>query len=326
MSVLTINQLSRCFSANVDEVTQSCQSILDFQNLSYKVCENGDRDAEIIAALKFLEQDKQKIGELKRTKTWEDGWYENLKLFEKNKDEKSLCPKFLWSCDMSTQPILRLFQEFIKPDRNYFELNFVKMLQSWLFRKYFHSCDRIVEFGCGSGFNIYKLCEMFPDKTIIGCDFSWSSVELINLISKTCKFKCSGRYFNMKQPDQSFDLQEFYKRTNVLRYERTGILTFGAIEQLASDFHSFIVYLLNQKPTVCVHIEPTIELYDEDSLIDCLSIKFHRQRGYTEGLLPHLQLLEKIGKIEILQTNRTYFGNSRMEGYSIIAWRPSSEV
>ena len=69
-------------------------------------------------------------------------------------------------------------------------------------------------------------------------------------------------------------------------------------------------------------MEPTIEHYNPDILLDYLAIKFHRQRGYTEGWLPAIQQLEVEGRAEIIAAKRPFFGSTMMEGYSYVVWRP----
>ena len=57
-------------------------------------------------------------------------------------------------------------------------------------------------------------------------------------------------------------------------------------------------------------------------LLDYLSIKLLKKRKFTTGLLPHLERLEANEMIKIHQTKRTYFGDSKMEGYMIVSWSP----
>ena len=94
------------------------------------------------------------------------------------------------------------------------------------------------------------------------------------------------------------------------------------IEQLASNFEAFLQFLLKHSPALCVHVEPTIELYDENNLVDYLAMKFHRKRGYTENYLTRLRELEAKNKIGILKVKRPFFGSLYMEGYSYMVWRP----
>ena len=117
----------------------------------------------------------------------------------------------------------------------------------------------------------------------------------------------------MLNPDDSFKIAS-----------NSAIFTIGAIEQLASNFEAFLQFLLKNRPLLCVHVEPTIELYDKDNLVDYLAIKFHKKRGYTENFLTRLKKLEKEGEIEILKVKRLFFGSLYMEGYSLFIWRPKA--
>ena len=121
----------------------------------------------------------------------------------------------------------------------------------------------------------------------------------------------TGFRFDMINPDYNFNLAA-----------RSAVFTFGALEQLASKTESFIQYLLHQKPGICIHVEPTVELYDENSLFDYLAIQFHRKRGYTERLLPRIQQLEIEGKAKIIGVKRLNFGSLFLEGYTYIIWQP----
>jgi len=114
----------------------------------------------------------------------------------------------------------------------------------------------------------------------------------------------------MLKPDENFKIKE-----------NSVVFTIGAIEQLASKVELFLQFLLNSSPGLCLHVEPTIELYDQNNLIDYLAVRFHRKRGYTENFLTRLKELEAKGKIEILKVKRLFFGSLYMEGYSCIIWK-----
>ena len=56
-------------------------------------------------------------------------------------------------------------------------------------------------------------------------------------------------------------------------------------------------------------------------LNDYLAIKFQGNRGYSAGLLPLLERLEKLGKIELIKVRRLFFGSLYMEGYNTFVWK-----
>ena len=139
-----------------------------------------------------------------------------------------------------------------------------------------------------------------------------SPVDLINAIGATPGRRMKGRRFDMIHPDTSFRLAP-----------ASAVFTFGALEQLASKTESFLQYLLGERPGICIHVEPTVELYDGELLFDHLAIQFHRKRRYTEGVLPRLRQLEQERKARVLAVKRLNFGSLFMEGYTYIVWQPA---
>ncbi|MFH1996537.1 MAG: class I SAM-dependent methyltransferase, partial [Candidatus Omnitrophota bacterium] len=178
--------------------------------------------------------------------------------------------------------------------------------------KYMKEYSSIYEFGCGTGFNLATLANIFPEKSLYGSDFVPAPRDMINKMAETYDWKISGHLFNMIEPDKEFTIAE-----------NSVIFTFGSIEQLAGRFEAFLQYLLTNKPKLCMHLEPTIELYDENNLFDYLAIKFHKKRGYTQNYLNRLRELEKEGKLEIVSVKRLNFGSLMMEGFTYIVWKPS---
>ena len=183
--------------------------------------------------------------------------------------------------------------------------------RTWLFEKTFSHYDSIYDIGCGSSYNLIKLCNMFPDKKIYGFDFVQSSVDIVSDLVEKHSLNAQGGLFNMIDPDFNIELD-----SNSL------VFTSGAIEQIASKFEKFLEFLLEKKPQIVVHVEPTYEVYDQDILFDYLAAKFHSKRGYTMGYLPRLKQLELDGKIEILNVKRLNFGSLFFEGFTNIIWKP----
>ena len=77
-----------------------------------------------------------------------------------------------------------------------------------------------------------------------------------------------------------------------------------SLEQVSNKFYDFIAFLIKRKPKICIHIEPIVELLDENIFLDYLSKRFHIQRNYLNGLLPFLQILKKLNRVpkNIIQT------------------------
>jgi cyclopropane fatty-acyl-phospholipid synthase-like methyltransferase len=304
---VTPADFARLFGTTAADITECCGELIAGCNFRYRRLTGAERDNVILNVLKKIDSDSQVIGAPERQAAWESGWEENLQDFIKHGyDLDKLVPRFI----RPNQPV-RLNQDFIMPDNPNFELDYLSVLRLWLARKYLGGVDAIYEFGCGTGLNLAAIAALYPGKKLYGLDFVPSSVSLVNKLGEAYRWNVTGRFFDMLQPDEHFKLDA-----------NSAILTVGAIEQLASKFEPFLQYLLRQSPAITINIEPTVELYDENNLIDSLAVRFHRKRGYTTGFLPRLRQLEADGKIEILQVKRTFFGSLYMEGYNYMVWRP----
>ena len=307
MPKVTLQDFIESFGAKENNLPPECIDLITQKDFSYEVLEGSKKDEVMLEVLKKLESDRQTIGAKERQDVWNNGWNENLQDFiNSGYDLQKLVPKFI-----RPNKIVRYKQNYVCPVNPDFELDYYTVFRTWLFAAYFKDFTNIYEFGCGTGFNLVALAQIYPDKNLYGTDFVKSSADLVNEIAKAHTLKLQGAIFDMINPDQSFRLKE-----------NSLIFTIGAIEQLASKFESFLQYLLHNGPELCVHVEPTVELYEESNLVDYLAIKFHKKRGYTQGFLPRLQELEKGGKIEIVKVKRLFFGSLFMEGYNLIIWRP----
>jgi len=309
MSTLTVSveDFARSFGTTLDDISIECRDLIARIDFTYRVIEGLERDQLILTILKRIDADQQKIAADERQEIWNKGWAENLQSFvDSGFNLDSLTPKFI----RPGQPI-RFNGRFIMPTNPNFERDYFIVFRTWLFRKYFADVESIYDFGCGSGFNLIALAQMYPKKKLHGLDFVPSSRDLINKIAETYGWNMHGHLFNMVTPDE------------ILRLD-TGAAAFtsGSIEQLASRFEAFLQFILMNKPALCIHIEPTIELYNASNLLDYLAIKFHTKRGYSQGLLPRLQVLTAQKKIELLKAKRLFFGSLFMEGFTLIIWRP----
>jgi len=262
------------------------------------------RDRLILGIMKAIDEDKQIISSYERTEQWENGWGENLRAFRASWAEADLIPKFI----RPGQPI-RWRQQFYQPMDEWHELNFVRMMQSHIgdFIEE-NGCERIHEFGCGTGINLLAMGRRFPKALLYGYDASPSAVTLTEEV---------GKRFSLHLVAEQIDMRAM-PWTPMLG-DKAGVFTFGALEQLGSHgFQKFIDYLVQQKPRVVVHIEPVPELLDPENIVDWLSLRFMRKRGYTEGLLPYLHRHEGVSLLEV---ERSWFGSKMIESYATIAWR-----
>jgi hypothetical protein len=311
MPQLTSLDFASAFGTTPDAFSSEVLSLIDSLDFRYEAMSGAERDAQILNVLKRIESDKQAIGVPERRDVWERGWAENLEAFLRSgRDPKALIPKFL----RADQP-LRWRGDYIMSPNPRFELDFITVFRTWIYQNFFTNAPALYEFGAGTGFNLALMEQLIPGKQLWGLDFVPSAVELISQLGTSQGCNLRGRLFDMTAPDPQFRLQE-----------SAAVMTFGSLEQLAGKFNAFLDYLLEQLPAIVIHVEPTVELYDGNSLFDWLALRFHQKRGYTEGLLPRLRELSAECRVELLQVNRVGFGSLFMEGYTLIAWRPVAAV
>lgn len=170
-------------------------------------------------------------------------------------------------------------------------------LRASVFERYFKGMRRVYEFGCGNGQNLVALRD--ADLIAVGLDWSAAACEHVRSIG------FEAYQFDMFAPgDERLD---------------GAVLTVHAMEQLGAGWGPFLDYLVRQRPSVCVHIEPILELYDNMKLLDYLAIQYHKKRGYLSVFLPALTARTDV---QILEVTRSHFGNLYHEAYSVVAWRP----
>lgn len=307
MRQVTVEDFAFSFGTTVEDIPPDCKQLIAERDFRYRVLEGEERDRAVLDVLRKTESDTQIVGSDGRQDVWEKGWDENLQCFIKSDfDLSKLVPRFI-----RPDSILRFNGNYIKPINLNFELDYYSVFRLWLFKKYLSDVQTIYEFGCGTGFNLVVLAQLYPDKILHGLDFASPSRELVNKIAQVYGWNMTGHIFDMRSPDEKLEIAD-----------KSAVITIGTIEQLAGDFEAFLQFLLKHSPAICIHVEPTIELYNEDNLVDYISARFHRKRGYTQGFLPRLQQLQNENKIQILKVKRLFFGNLMMEGYNLLIWRP----
>lgn len=260
----------------------------------YRILQSKEREEELSALLfryhagtfsKVVDGDKAR---------WDKGWGENLSEFLHTGDQLALVPKFVLRHEA-----MRLFGELIKPVDQRFEFNWLRVYQEWLFEQ-FRPFDAVYEFGCGSAYNLSLLKERYPDKKLVGLDWSQPAVDICT------KLGIEGRRF------------DFFAPTDIEIVPNSVVLTFGALEQTGARAGPFIQWLASKQPELCVFSEPIVEWYDRTNVQDALAACIHDKRNFMFGL-PNL--VKKAGG-EIVRERRTGIGSILLEGYSQLWWKP----
>jgi hypothetical protein len=293
---LTLKEILDLIGLNKKDINQHCIDFFDSCDFSYEIISNTSD--EFFKIVKFLDSDNRRVG-MTNLSVWEKSWKRNLESLDTV--AKHFVSKFTFC----------LGKNFIRFNDVNAELNFNRFLSSCLFTKYFSDVDNVYEFGCGSGFNLITLSNLFKNKQLFGSDFSKNAVETVNKVSNIDKLNISATYFDMINPDKSFDLKP-----------NSAVFTMFSLEQISNKFYDFIFFLLKRKPKICIHIEPIVELLDKNIFLDYLSKRFHIQRNYLNGFLPFLKVLENLGYIEILKVKRIKFKRALYtECANYIVWK-----
>ncbi len=281
MESIEVENFAKSFGVNVDNLSDVTLKEINKHNFNYKRVTGDALEKLILQILKKIESDNQVVAEKKRADVWETGWNESLNQYLQGEfDNDIVRPKFIRK-DLP----LRWNQSYIIAEDPWFEMNFVEVMKTHIFQHYFSDVDTIFEFGSGTGHNLVTADNVLNNVELIGSDFAPSAVDLINEIGKKREGRLRAELFNMMRPNK-----------NLVIHKGAGIFISGALEQLAGDIDPMFQYLMEQEFKICVLIEPTTELYDENNLSDYLAKMFQTQRGYTANLLQKLNTLAKTKK------------------------------
>jgi SAM-dependent methyltransferase len=308
MPDITLNDFADIFGVSVDDIPELCREVVKNSNFKYSLVTGKEREDVFLRILKTLLSDTLKVSGPHRKSDWEKGWSENLENFRSsNSDLNQLIPKFV-----KKKEVIRFRGNYIMPDDPNFETNFVTFLRYFLFGKYFSRASSVYEFGCGTGLNLVAVSELFPEKKLYGLDWSQASCDIVDELAKTLNLNLKSKLFDMFSPDENIKLDS-----------TCAVFTIGAMEQLGTNFKTFVDFIISRRPAICINIETHYELHDKNTLFDYLSTLFLEKRNYLRGYLDYLKQLEKDRKIDILETRKT-IGGLYHEAYAYTVWKPKS--
>lgn len=298
---------ARLLGTTDNEFDSLCGNLMGKFDFRYEVIGGIEQEAIILNVLKTMDDNKLSVSGRDRKNEWEAGWSENLNDFLNNRYSiDCLTPRY-----MHKHEVKRLFGRYIRPIDTNFEVNFYTVYRHYLFLKYLADYDPIMEFGCGTGYNLVILAKLFPSKKIIGLDWTKSSIDLIETIADKYDLNIHGQFFNFFEPDKSLVVPN-----------GSAFLTLNALEQTGRQYGFFLDFILEKRPAICINSEPFVEMYDPNYLLDYLAIRYHNRRNYLKGFIPSLQNLDKENKLSILSIKKVPFGNLFHEGYSFVVWKP----
>ena len=302
MKKITYHDLESILGFEIDDMTKN--QIINF-DLTYRNVTDKERDNYILNVINVLTNDIVVSGK-HRIQEWENGWGENLNIFKETGNIEDLIPKY-----HGKNRIVRWMGDVIMPITENFDYKIHICFVDAILRHYINNYDNVFELGCGPAYHLIRQKKYKEQLNLFGSDWAKSSQEIISEINKVLGYNIKGFNLNFFEPETNLDMGK-----NSLVY------TVAALEQIGPNFENFINFIIEKKPEICIHLEPIDELLDENKLIDNLSIKYFRKRNYLKNFLPHLENLEKNGKIEIIKKQRIFSGSYFIEGHSLIIWKP----
>lgn len=263
------------------------------QKMKYRLLTKPEQDKVVIEILETLLDPSLPYSGSHRRKQWETGWGENLKAGDHT-------PRYF-----GKHKVNRINQKFVIGNSKNFEQNMLYSIVDELTYRYLTGKKDIYEFGCGTGHNLLRIQSINNMARYHGFDWTKSSNVLVK------KLGFHAEQFDFFEPDFTIGLEP-----------DAAVITVAALEQIGTRYEQFLKYIIRNKPSVVVHIEPISELLDPTNLLDYLSIKYMKKRKYLEGYLDTLRILEKQDKIKIHEARRSGIGSKFIDGYSIIVWSP----
>ena len=293
---------------NLWQFKASARFASDFKatDLSYSEISKSANNEAILRVLNALNSDLIQVG-AHRSGDWEKGWQENFENYKQSKNLSDVIPKYF-----NKIPLIRWKQEWIQPNSPTMEYDMLGLIVNFITDSYLEDFSNVYEFGCGTGHNLLRIRNRMPDVNLIGLDWATSSQALIRQVAvDTSDPKFTGENFDYFKPNRDLKIRD-----------NSAVITVASLEQTGSKFNEFIDYLVEQKPSLVIHIEPMWEPLDETNLLDHLSIKYFEKRNYLNGLQKYIEHLENQGKAEIVKKDRTYVGSFYIDGYSLLVWKP----
>ena len=284
--------------------------LFENEGLPVQFCSAEAKEGIIASVREYISSSDLRVSGDNDNAVWEYGWGDILNSVKKTNslDFRHLAPHYYGRSDY-----LRFSGHYIQvPDAD-FELAADLTVRKHVLNQYLGDVDRVVELGCGTGLTTLLLSRMFPNIDIQASDWSTASVELIDKIARQTNGNISGHLFNMLTLERDESL---------LVDENSVVISMHALEQLGDKFDNILQFLLDSGPRRCIHLEPIVELYNPEVDFDNVALSYHQKRNYLNGFLPRLEELQKQGRINIVDINRTGFGGFYHEAYTAVVWEP----
>lgn len=199
------------------------------------------------------------------------------------------------------------------------ELAFTGVLLHYVtsvFRTHIRPGDRVVEFGCGAGRNLFTLRRLFPALRLQGFDISPSGVAACRHTAE----RLGITDLEVGVLDLT-DAAAFSAATATIE-PGAVLMTMGCLE-CVPDTPAVVSRLLGLRPRLVIHCEPLYELHKGGALSRDFFTRRHLARvGYMKTLVTSVGALQREGRARIVACERTGLGKALLE-YSLLVWAPA---
>lgn len=309
MERITAEHFARLFKTRAESLDPRTRAALDRIDSSHRPPTNEELQEYIHQYLKLLRSETIRRDDKQNYEAWLRGWSENLESIKKaGVSEESLRPKYF-----RPMKFLRLDRSVVVSPNLFLEYDLFVAARTHLFLKYLAPYDTIYEIGCGSCGNVWLLSQLFPEKTIVGLDWVQPSADIANLIGTTLQRNVRGGILNMLEPAAPLDLPK-----------NSALITLHAMEQIGTRHGPLLDCMLASHPAFVLHLEPVLDFYDPNLLLDDLALWYCQKRQYLEGFLPSLHDRSKAGKVIIEEAYRPGLGGVWHE-MSVVTWKPGKK-
>ena len=233
--------------------------VYDFE---FEVFDQMARDAAMLNVLKRIDG-FQPVG-AHRAGIWRMAWEDVATRYR----ESGGVPAILEPNFIGGTSITRLRGNYAQPMDPRFKLNFFRVLNAWLFWRFISpEVDVVHDFGAGSDYDMVALAGMRPDLHLHCWDWAETTLDLVRHVSVDHNLPLASGRFDFFDPATAIELEA-----------DSVVFTFCALEQVGSNLHIFIDWLVTQRPRM-VPTWTRSQIFDGENLFDYMALKYHRHRG-----------------------------------------------
>jgi len=218
-----------------------------------------------------------------------------------------------WQCDLEEPIVYSQEDNLIKSSFGEAYDNFVRTIYKTLVSHL--PATSVAEFGCGFGSVILRLAE-YPELQgidLYASEYTVSGQELTKICAKNQ---------NIKLHVGGCDFMDRHL-CDLAVPEESVIFTCAAACTLPVLPDTFIESLIEYKPRLVIHFEPTYEHQDKTTLLGLMRKRYIEVNDYNRNLLDLIKKYQRSKKLNIIEEIPSVIGVNPLFPISIISWKPN---